>query len=314
MGSNEPVSGEISIEDDMDDEFDDLLDKFQQPAVLQAKESTTKSKDTDDTPNNTTNLSHDISEEFARDLAEGMEALLASMKNEDGGEFKKHLESLVPSSENDNSCLDGLLDALGQNDDKSFQSTSTTAEPKIEITEFQEAIKDTMEKLKQSNDSSNAKNEFSAVGTEDEQLAELFAQMLGSEGALPDEGQLQSMLQSFMEELMSKEIMYEPLKDMNRLYPAWIAANQSKLSQEDIQRYQTQSEIVNEVVQKFEHPAWAAEEKAGGEKFAARHKEIVDLLTKMQDCGPPPKEILGDLPPGLLGENGLPNPEQCIPS
>lgn len=35
-------------------------------------------------------------------------------------------------------------------------------------------------------------------------------------GGPADETQLQTMLQGFMEELMSKEVMYEPLRDMNK--------------------------------------------------------------------------------------------------
>lgn len=52
------------------------------------------------------------------------------------------------------------------------------------------------------------------------------------------------------------------------------------------------------MLQKFEDPNWDTEEKAGGDKFAANQKQVIDLLTKMQDCGPPPKEILGDMPAG----------------
>jgi len=135
---------------------------------------------------------------------------------------------------------------------------------------------------------------------------------MGGENGLPDETQLQTILQSFMEELMSKEIMYEPLKDMNRLFPDFIKENRSTLSPEDLQRYETQSEIIQQVLQKFEDPNWDAEEKAGGDKFAANQKQVIDLLTKMQDCGPPPKEILGDMPAGVFGEDGLPNAEQCL--
>lgn len=62
-----------------------------------------------------------------------------------------------------------------------------------------------------------ATNSPSVVGEEDEKLSALFEKMMGGENGLPDENQLQTILQSFMEELMSKEIMYEPLKDMNRL-------------------------------------------------------------------------------------------------
>jgi hypothetical protein len=56
------------------------------------------------------------------------------------------------------------------------------------------------------------------------------------------------------------------------------------------------------VIRKFEDPSWDSDEKAGGDKFVTNQKEVIDLLTQMQDCGPPPKEILGDMPAGKLAQ------------
>jgi len=317
----------VTIEDDMEEDFDDLLEKFQAPSTSTAGEKKQKEEQGHRTEKSSERVggqqtaSEDwrspetSSEDFARDLAEGMEALLAGMKQEDGGQFQKHLEALVDADGGLKGATD-LLDALNQNQNHP-SSSSSSAHPnhptsQNESQNFQAAIQETMEKLKQSDHSAKAKNSPSAVDEEDEKLSALFEKMMGGENGLPDETQLQTILQSFMEELMSKEIMYEPLKDMNRLFPDFIKENRSTLSPEDLQRYETQSEIIQQVLQKFEDPNWDAEEKAGGDKFAANQKQVIDLLTKMQDCGPPPKEILGDMPAGVFGEDGLPNAEQCL--
>ncbi|KAH9473207.1 hypothetical protein Pst134EA_000282 [Puccinia striiformis f. sp. tritici] len=301
MSPEKTVINGVSIEDDMDDDFDDLLEKFKSPTDATKEEAatttTTKDKSTENSQKNkqssvdtdgTEQPNDEISDEFARDLAEGMEALLAGMKDEDGGSFKKHLEALVSGDGTLNGATD-LLNVLNQKDDPNLTDSSNhipSDANDVETTKnFQEAIQETMEKLKQSDNSAKAKS---------------------------DENQLQTILQSFMEELMSKEIMYEPLKDMNRLFPDWITENRAKLSKEDLNRYETQSQIIEQVISKFEDPKWDLEEKSGGENFNIRQKEVIDLLTKMQDCGPPPKEILGDMPAGVFGEDGLPNPEQCV--
>ncbi|OAV89505.1 hypothetical protein PTTG_08813 [Puccinia triticina 1-1 BBBD Race 1] len=314
MSSEKTVINGVSIEDDMEDDFDDLLDKFKSPSEAKQEEgSHKKDKSAGSTkPDDAEEADwpgQEISDDFARDLAEGMEALLAGMKDEDGGEFKKHLEALVSVDGGLNGASD-LLDALNQKESSSNQSSSSNPaeQPETETKNFQEAIQETMEKLKQSHDSAKAKS----APSEDENISALFEKMMSGENGLPDENQLQTILQSFMEELMSKEIMYEPLKDMSRLFPDWLNENRSKLSPEDLKRYETQSKIIGQVIEKFEDPSWDAEEKAGGEKFISRQKEVIELLTKMQDCGPPPKEILGDMPAGVFGEDGMPNPEQCL--
>ncbi|KAG0147873.1 hypothetical protein CROQUDRAFT_42285 [Cronartium quercuum f. sp. fusiforme G11] len=325
------LAAKLDIEDDMDD-FDDILEQFKpisstpsQPEVQNLMTTSPNPITTNPSPpENKSKLdtssdsdSEHLPDDFARDLAEGMEALLSSLKEEDGGEFKKHLEAMI-ASEVDSNSLD-LLQALGNagNDSNTKKTTSfdkpgpsTSVNDPQPPQSFQDAIRSTMEKLKESD--SSAKNNHITEPASDEELAALFEQMMSAEGGLPDESQLQTMLQGFMEELMSKEVMYEPLKEMNQQFPGWLDENRNKLSKEDLDRYQTQSEIVSKVVKKFEDPAWDVEEKAGGDDFLKRQEEVVILLTKMQDCGPPPQEIMGEMPTGMMGENGLPNPEQCL--
>lgn len=326
-----PLATSLDIEDDMDD-FDDVLDQFKpdtKPELQDSKNLTESPSAVPSPPSAHPSPGHhessdsedeswqnSLPDDFARDLAEGMEALLSSMKEEDGGEFKKHLEAMM-AADGDPASVN-IFQALGAMAEADTTSPKAPPTPRAGSSNagtapgvpqnFQDAIKNTMDKLKESDTSAK---ENADPSSPDDQLAALFEQMMSAQGGLPDESQLQNMLQGFMEELMSKEIMYEPLKEMNRQYPGWLNERKATLPKEDVDRYQTQSEIVAAVVKKFEDPAWEADEKAGGEKFAARQQEVVDLLTKMQDCGSPPQELLGEMPPGLLGADGMPNPEQC---
>lgn len=48
---------------------------------------------------------------------------------------------------------------------------------------------------------------------------------------------------------------------------------------------------------KFEEPG-ATSEKKGEPSFVARNAAVVELVAKMNECGAPPKELMGDMPAG----------------
>jgi len=106
---------------------------------------------------------------------------------------------------------------------------------------------------------------------------------------------------------MSKEVLYEPLKELRDKFPGYIQENAATLSEEDKARYEAQLSCVTKVVAAFEDPTYSDEdaEKAG---------KIVQMMTEMQSHGSPPSEIMGDLPAGMdLGPDGLPKmPDNCI--
>ncbi|KAJ3003824.1 hypothetical protein NUW54_g2654 [Trametes sanguinea] len=109
-----------------------------------------------------------------------------------------------------------------------------------------------------------------------------------------------------MSQLMSKEVLYEPLKELHDKFPSYLEDNASKLSEEDKKRYVAQSKIVAEIVATFEDPSYSDEDPQKGLK-------VVELMQEMQEHGSPPAEIMGPLPPGFdLGPDGLPSlPEGC---
>ncbi|KAJ2968846.1 hypothetical protein NUW54_g13102 [Trametes sanguinea] len=94
-----------------------------------------------------------------------------------------------------------------------------------------------------------------------------------------------------MSQLMSKEVLYEPLKELHDKFPSYLEDNASKLSGEDKKRYVAQSKIVAEIVATFEDPSYSDEDPQKGLK-------VVELMQEMQEHGSPPAEIMGPLPPG----------------
>lgn len=85
---------------------------------------------------------------------------------------------------------------------------------------FQDAIKASMSKMKQSSgDAQAATDAESAAGSDP--LAAMLAQMGGMPGGGMGEEGLQGMLDEMMESLMSRELLYQPLKELlEKVIPA----------------------------------------------------------------------------------------------
>ncbi|TIC25890.1 hypothetical protein E3Q12_00781 [Wallemia mellicola] len=85
-----------------------------------------------------------------------------------------------------------------------------------------------------------------------------------------------------MTELLSKDILYEPLKELSTKYPDYLDNNKPpKLSQEDYDNFKKQHGYVNDVLAIFESDS-------------PNKDSVLDLMTKIQECGSPPKDIIGD--------------------
>ncbi|GAA5865345.1 hypothetical protein JCM3774_004945 [Rhodotorula dairenensis] len=208
--------------------------------------------------------------------------------------------------------------------------TTANAPPAAPPANFQDAIAASMSKLRDSSTTANASRAASSSGAgagmgDSAGMAAMLAQLAGMpggaaglEGLDSDEG-LQGMLDDMMKQLMSREMLYEPLKELADKYPAYLSAHSTSLATADRERYEKQRVIVCEIVAAFEEPGAdvdpAAKLSADEEqKRVARTERVVDLVAKMNECGAPPTEIMGEMPPGMeLGPDGAPKvPECCI--
>ncbi|TMS10309.1 Peroxisomal biogenesis factor 19 [Larimichthys crocea] len=108
-----------------------------------------------------------------------------------------------------------------------------------------------------------------------------------------EDGNILPIMQSIMQNLLSKEVLYPSLKEITTKYPEWLDANKPTLSPEDYQRYENQAKIMGDICNHFER-----EEQGIGDKEST-FESIMDLMQKLQDLGQPPKELAGDAPPGF---------------
>ncbi|KAJ3340682.1 hypothetical protein HDU93_006539 [Gonapodya sp. JEL0774] len=138
-----------------------------------------------------------------------------------------------------------------------------------------------MERMKEGKEELNIAN----PGPADlDALMKNFEALLGPDGA---EG-----LDKMMEQMLSKEIMYEPMRDMGKEYPPYLARNATNPSDPDeFQRAQRQYDTIKEIV--------ALYEKQPGEPDEAGRKRVAELMQIMQDLGNPPAEIVKAMAPEM---------------
>uniref|UniRef100_A0A3Q3QTS7 Peroxisomal biogenesis factor 19 n=1 Tax=Monopterus albus TaxID=43700 RepID=A0A3Q3QTS7_MONAL len=174
--------------------------------------------------------------------------------------------------------------------------------------EFTSCLKETLRGL--------AKNTDNLQGLPGDDLVKALEGLGLDEGgeAGSDDGNILPIMQSIMQNLLSKEVLYPSLKEITVKYPEWLDANKPSLSPEDYKRYEHQSEIMGEICKQFEK-----EEEGAGNKEST-FESIMDLMQQLQDLGQPPKELAGDAPPGfnfdmeslnLPGGPGAGAAEQC---
>ena len=137
---------------------------------------------------------------------------------------------------------------------------------------FQETIKKTMERMQASGDKATA---AAAEDDTDDLLAEMMKAM--QSGALDGEGSeedFSKMLLGMMEQLTNKEILYEPMKELNDKFPAWMEKNKGKIAKDDLVRYKEQQTVVAEIVARFE-------EKTYSDSNAVDREYIVERMQKV---------------------------------
>lgn len=318
--------------DDLDD-LDDILDEFNEPAkntksekpsneAVASTSNTQSTKATTATDDGEEETEDQLNERFARELAEGMEALMKGVNPEglsaggldpaaglgDGdGEGLPNEEEMMKQFEQmmaDMGFGGGAPGGSGTGASGSGQTASGSKQaPAAPPANFQDAIKSTMSRLRES-DQTATSNASQANEMDFEKLMEALGNVSGAEG---EEG-VAAMLENMMSELMGKEVLYEPLKELRDKYPAYLANPPAQLSAEDRSRYEEQQRIVNAVVATFDDPKF--DNGTETEKAALKSK-VQGLMNDMQDQGAPPQEIIGDLPPELGNMPGMGGDENC---
>ncbi|XP_066842180.1 peroxisomal biogenesis factor 19 isoform X1 [Anser cygnoides] len=172
--------------------------------------------------------------------------------------------------------------------------------------EFTSCLKETLSGL--------AKNATDLQGSaaSDEELAKAIEGLGLEEGG--GEGGVLPVMQSLLQHLLSKEVLYPSLKEITEKYPEWLQRHRAALPAAQYERYRAQHGVMGRICRHLE--AEGAEDGAGARR--ERFEAVLELMQQLQELGHPPKELAGDAavsplspqPPGLnLDLEGLSLPE-----
>ena len=187
----------------------------------------------------------ELPDELAKQLAEGMESFMRRLAEEhpdqapDEGErkFQEAWEKMLIDGMN-NMGSDGLLGP--DSTDKSSEPADSTSKKSLD--DFQASVLQAMEKLKDSDSTLHVRlflipwacmglkslqtgASTSATASADPLEALLSQLSAGLDEAGEDNGDLQEMLETMMQQLMSKEVLYEPLKELHE--KVWLFSSRT---------------------------------------------------------------------------------------
>ncbi|KAK8858612.1 hypothetical protein IAR55_002841 [Kwoniella newhampshirensis] len=206
------------------------------------------------------------------------------------------------------------LDEKGETQASSSMSTFSAVpggpggEPRPKAS-YEETLRKTMESL----NAGGQRQPSTSAGGDGPDLAALLASLGGDTDLLKvlnlnglgdgedgdgdgEDGDLAGVLEGMMAQLMTKEVLEEPMAELAAKYPPYLASPPSGTSPADLEKYTNQHILVQRITQTFKKADYS-DEKDG--------KEIARLVSEMQDLGGPPKEVMGDLPEGFdLGALG----------
>ena len=77
-----------------------------------------------------------------------------------------------------------------------------------------------------------------------------------------------------MEQLTNKEILYEPMKELDDKFPAWMKENEGKVDAADMKRYKEQQVYVSEIVKRFETKTYTDDNSKDREYIVERMQKV----------------------------------------
>ncbi|XP_052593607.1 peroxisomal biogenesis factor 19 isoform X1 [Peromyscus californicus insignis] len=149
--------------------------------------------------------------------------------------------------------------------------------------EFTSCLKETLSGLaKNATDLQNS-------GMSEEELTKAMEGLGMDEG--DGEGNILPIMQSIMQNLLSKDVLYPSLKEITEKYPEWLQSHQESIPPEQFEKYQEQHTVMGKICEQFE-----AETPTDSEAtHRARFETVLDLMQQLQDLGHPPKELAGEM-------------------
>eukprot|EP01041_Mallomonas_annulata_P000380 gene380-693_t len=122
----------------------------------------------------------------------------------------------------------------------------------------------------------------------------MMQDMMAQFEALGEKEDYNEVIDGVMRQLLSRDLMYDPVKQVCDKFPEWLAMHKSNLSGNDYTNYGKQYQIFQKILAVYDTEP---------ENFP----RLMELMFEMQEYGQPPADIIKGLAPGLMfDENGMP--------
>lgn len=240
----------------------DLLDEFSSSKITTGEKSGPPAH----TPQQNIPPDHGSSptttDDFTRQLQAQMAALMGD--GEETPEMRKEIQAILHE-----------LSAAVETDSASVPPTPDIAQatPAAAADEsFQDAILRTMQRMQ---DSGNKAHAEAAAGDSEDILAQMLKEMQnGDSSASAGEPEFSKMLMTMMEQLTNKDILYDPMKELNDKFPAWMSNHKASVEADDLLRYEKQQRLITEIVGKFEESTYSDANAKDREYIVERMQEV----------------------------------------
>ncbi|ETV83127.1 hypothetical protein, variant [Aphanomyces astaci] len=123
---------------------------------------------------------------------------------------------------------------------------------------------------------------------------EMMQEMMKQFEQMGEKNDFQGLVDGMMQQLLSRDVMYDPMKQICDKYPEWLAEKEPHLSKHDYERYGKQYQYFQQILAVYENEP-------------DNYARLSELMQEMQECGQPPSEIVKELAPGLqFDDEGMP--------
>lgn len=270
----DPDEDDLSDLDDMLDDFSATSLKDSKPAAPSSTAAATASTTAQSDPPSSSALTQPSTEddEFARQLQAGMAELLGGLGDdpEMQKQFQEMMKELSAAAEQE------AAGTSTQSTDAASKPKTTPAPPTSSSAAkpaFASTIEKTMERMQASGESASA---AAATSSQDDMLAQMLKDL--EAGNFPsmdgDQGDFNSMLMGMMEQLVNKDILYEPMKELHDHFPEWLEKNKDSTSKEDLERYKTQQSVVKDIIERFEKKDFDDDNKEDREYIVDKMQQV----------------------------------------
>jgi peroxin-19 len=339
--SSKATVGDADEDEDSEfDELDDVLDNFSKPTP---QPSTTAPAPAPASASASAPANEDFDEDaFMRQLEQDMAKMMNHAAQESGapdnkefenaidqgadaftkqleesgippGDFLKQLLADVMAEEGEGAgaaagASTSAGEGAGAGPSTGGPSGSATGAGKAAAPEsFNDAIQRTIHRMKESGDKATAAATEDG-GISEDMLMQLLKGLEAGVGNGGDDLDLTQMIAGVMEQFSNKEMLYEPMKELDVKWGPWLKENKGKVPAEDMERYEKQAKLVTEIVAKFEEEGYTDEDP--------KYRQAVwEKMQEMQALGSPPEELVANpWPEDMAGDGsgaGLPDcPQQ----